>query len=593
MNLDELILKLNQTRIKSYTDDSKGKILNVLNKSGIGVFEWYYNELDFYANDRVLELIKSDQVNFLLEGVQKAFEDKEKFTVLNHFMKLFEGEDLVVFERPFFNNKVWYKLSFSRDKSKAVITGVIENITSLKSAQEDVKGLSSQLEQFLDIIPLPMYYYDTVGNLMFTNQFHSADLSRINKIIEKYVHDQLLNIDDYEWIKSLSIEQYSDHHMKMKVTYFLRHKLHVNIIHRVKIKDDSNAVGILYLHEDVTNYQTDNSQLNKILKANELVIEIKDIVDHANDLTKMYDYLLEKINTVIPAAKRACILKINSNDDLYIDADYGFEKSYIEDMVIPFKKSYAARHLAGNYDKSIIIDEIDKKYLDLLPDGTKLEAEFILRSNITTPLVINGSLYGILSVDSDTSHVFDDVDLNLLDYIKIQIERAIVKFKNMRKVKRDSIIDPLTGIFNRRHLVDLFDTYVMDANELAKSFVLVLFDLDKLKKVNDSYGHVAGDQVIKQFAFVIENEIRDSDVIARIGGDEFVGIFWDIEEKHILNRLENWKDLFDTHPISYEGNTIITKFSYGIASYPKHKVGFEELLNIADKEMYAQKKKKS
>jgi len=435
MNLDELIIKLNQTTIELYKEDSKGKLLSILNKSNIGYFEWHLDNLHFFGNQSVLNTLNSKNVSSLLEGVQEGFEDVEKFAILTQFMKLFEGEELVVFERRFFKTNIWYKLTISFDKENSIIHGVIENINSLKTALNDIQGLSSQLEQFLDIIPLPIYYYDTVGNLMFTNQFHSSDISRINKIIEKYVYDQILDMSEYEWIKSLTVEQYTEHHMKFKITYFLRHKLRVNIIHRVKINSLTDTVGILYLHEDMTNYQTDTSQLNKILKANELIIEIKDIVDHVNDLSKMYDYLLKKIHTVIPDARRACILKINANDDLYIDSHFGFEKAYVDNMVIPFKKSYAYLNLAGNYNKSIIIDDIDSKYTNLLPDGKNLKSKFVLRSNVTTPLVINGNLYGILSVDSDTSNVFDDVDLNLLDYIKIQIERAIVKFKKISRVK--------------------------------------------------------------------------------------------------------------------------------------------------------------
>ncbi len=188
--------------------------------------------------------------------------------------------------------------------------------------------------------------------------------------------------------------------------------------------------------------------------------------------------------------------------------------------------------------------------------------------------------------------MFDDVDLNLLDYLKLQIERAIVKFRQLRKVKRNSIIDPLTGIYNRRHIIDLLNQYIEDAHKEEQSFAFVVFDLDKLKKVNDSYGHVAGDQIIKQFAFIAEKEIRDVDVIARIGGDEFVGIFWGINKDILIKRLTRWSEILSLHPIKYEGNTITTNFSYGIAYYPNDGDDFETLLRVSDKKMYEQKNKK-
>lgn len=82
------------------------------------------------------------------------------------------------------------------------------------------------------------------------------------------------------------------------------------------------------------------------------------------------------------------------------------------------------------------------------------------------------------------------------------------------------------------------------------------------------------------------------DVFARIGGDEFVGIFWDIQEDVLIKKIEQWKRTFDTHPIVYEGYEMITQFSYGIAELIRDGQTFEELLNQADKRMYQQKRLK-
>ncbi len=597
MSYDKQLMKFNQTMIKGFKENSNyERFMYGMDNLGLGFFEWSYNDDIIRINDRLIHTFNLDLHHeiSLLEASQYILDKNSQFNFYKAVIELLEGASYNEIEIPLKigRDTIWYRLKMTHNITDSYIIGMIEKIHELKVAKYDAEGLSNQLDQILESMPLPIYYYDLDGNIIFTNRQHTEDFSRINKIIEKQIHGAIVDLDDYSWIHSLDTSQYIKHHMIFRISFKHRNLEHTNMIHRVEIMQNNIISGILYLHEDISEFNSDESQLNKVLKANELIIEIKDIVDHVSDLNSMYAYLLSKIHTVIPAAKRACILKIDKEDMMYIAADYGFDKSYVDELSIPFKESFAYTRLRGDYTKSVIIDEIQEKYETEHPEININQFGFLIRSNITTPLLIDGHLYGILSVDGDENHVFDDVDLNLLDYLKLQIERAIVKFRQLKKVKRNSIIDPLTGIFNRRHIIDLLDQYIEDADKVEQSFAFVVFDLDKLKKVNDSYGHVAGDQIIKQFAFIAEKEIRDVDVIARIGGDEFVGIFWDINKDILIKRLTRWSEILNLHPIKYEGNTITTNFSYGIAYYPNDGEDFETLLRVSDKKMYEQKNKK-
>jgi diguanylate cyclase (GGDEF)-like protein len=597
MSYDKQLMKFNQTMIKGFKENSNyERFMYGMDNLGLGFFEWSYNDDIIRINDRLIHTFNLDlhQEISLLEASQYILDKNSQFDFYKAVIDLLEGASYNEIEIPLKLGRetIWYRLKMTHNIEEFYIIGMIEKIHELKVAKYDAEGLSHQLDQILESMPLPIYYYDLDGNVIFTNRQHTEDFSRINKIIEKQIHGEITDLDDYSWIHSLETSQYIKHHMIFRISFRHRNLENTNMIHRVEIMQNNIISGILYLHEDISEFNSDESQLNKVLKANELIIEIKDIVDHVSDLKSMYAYLLSKIHTVIPAAKRACILKIDKEDMLYIAADYGFDKSYVEELSLPFKESFAYTRLRGDYTKSVIIDEIQEKYGTEHPEININQFGFLIRSNITTPLLIDGHLYGILSVDGDENHVFDDVDLNLLDYLKLQIERAIVKFRQLRKVKRNSIIDPLTGIYNRRHIIDLLNQYIEDAHKEEQSFAFVVFDLDKLKKVNDSYGHVAGDQIIKQFAFIAEKEIRDVDVIARIGGDEFVGIFWGINKDILIKRLTRWSEILSLHPIKYEGNTITTNFSYGIAYYPNDGDDFETLLRVSDKKMYEQKNKK-
>ena len=92
----------------------------------------------------------------------------------------------------------------------------------------------------------------------------------------------MINLDDYEWIQGLETSQYAKHHMIFKVKFKHRNQIKTSMIHRVEIIHNNLIASILYLHEDISDYKSVDNQLNKILKAKELIIEIKDIADHCN-----------------------------------------------------------------------------------------------------------------------------------------------------------------------------------------------------------------------------------------------------------------------------------------------------------------------
>jgi len=598
MSYDDYILEFNKTKLIAFEKENQiNRLLYGLDKIEMNLFEWNFVDRTVKVSKRLSHYLGIDLKSdvSVLHVSQNVFDNSTQFKFFEAVSLILDGDEYSEVEVPLAVGRFtfWYKIRMTRMPDDSCFIGVIEKIQDLKTAQSQAEGLSLQLNQILESMPMPIYYYDVLGNILFTNNKFSEDFSRINRLIEKQLHGDISNMTDYDWIHDVNVTQYSKQHMIFKIMFRHKGADRNSLIHRVEIFEHKEKTGILYLHEDITDYHTDEMQLSKILKANELIIEIRDIVDHVSDLQSMYSFLLSKIHTVIPAAKRSCILKIDDKDDLYIAASQGFDKSYVDVMRLPFKESFAYVNLLNDYSKSVIIDDIQSRYSEIHPEININQFGFVHESNITTPLVIEGKLYGILSVDSDQNHVFDDVDLNLLDYLKLQIERAIDKFRKLIRVKQHSIMDPLTGIYNRRHLMDMMTKFIDEAMTIDEQFSFVLFDLDKLKAVNDNYGHIVGDMVIKQFAFITNNDMREVDILARIGGDEFVGVYWNIPKSVLKSKLDRLHDLFDQNIISYEGHNIKTKFSYGIATYPEDGNSFETLLSIADKRMYDYKRKKA
>lgn len=596
MNLDQFILKFDKTLLYPLKYDNFHRMLYGLSQCNIGYFEWEYENDKIELNDVLANIFSIDwtkDVHFLTL-LQEKVDRTAQFKFYRSLIELLKYHRSKTLELQVTLGKSprWFKLSLSINEHDQYVIGIVEDITSLKEAEKLASGISAQLDQLLDILPLPVYYYDTLGNILYTNQYESRILTKLNKLIEQHINGYPVSVQTTKWLKNFEVGTFSKHHMKFKIQFLDKGKVKSYVVHRVEVYDDNDCIGLMYIHEDISIFTSSEIHLNKILKVNQLIIELRDIVDHANDLKSMYDYLLSRVHTVIPGANRACILKIDNKDEMYIDSGYGFDDIYLSNMRLPYKESYAYMAMKNDYSRSVIINDIQENFSDIHPEINKNQHGFVLRSNLTTPLIVDNQLYGILSVDSCENKVFDDVDLNLLDFMKIQIERAIIKFKKLKKVEENSVMDPLTGIYNRRYLYDNFDHVLQDAKEKALGLTCVVFDLDKLKYVNDNFGHVAGDKILKQFAFLISKEIRPSDIFTRIGGDEFVGIFINMTMDTLKQRVDRWQKILEAHPITSEGHQLTGEFSYGVSELYKDGESLSELLNIADKRMYKHKRNK-
>ena len=169
-------------------------------------------------------------------------------------------------------------------------------------------------------------------------------------------------------------------------------------------------------------------------------------------------------------------------------------------------------------------------------------------------------------------------ELSLLD--QIIINKRITK-------------DPLTGSLSRNALNDLFESQYELALATNNTFILAMCDLDMFKKINDTYGHVAGDYILKLFVKIVQKNIRNSDMIIRYGGEEFVIILPTVDKKNGYRILEKIRQDFEEAELKFEGKTIKTTVSMGMMEIQPEKLFkkkfTEEYIMIVDKNLYIAK----
>lgn len=154
-----------------------------------------------------------------------------------------------------------------------------------------------------------------------------------------------------------------------------------------------------------------------------------------------------------------------------------------------------------------------------------------------------------------------------------------------------SIQDDLTGAINRRHFITLAENEVKRCNRYGEIFSIAFIDIDDFKKINDSFGHLAGDQVLRSMSDIFTKNIRTTDSFARYGGDEFVILMPNTDYSQAIECVERIRAIISTTSVSYLQDTISFTVSMGVIAINKRDIELEKLLYQVDQALYTAKRK--
>ena len=171
--------------------------------------------------------------------------------------------------------------------------------------------------------------------------------------------------------------------------------------------------------------------------------------------------------------------------------------------------------------------------------------------------------------------------------------QALIALENARlhgQVQRQAVTDELTGLANRRSFLARLDAEVVRSRRSGSPLGVVLADLDDFKRVNDTYGHAAGDEALKSFAAIVHSNSRDVDLPVRLGGEEFAVLLPDTDLDGAAQLAERIRESLEATSIDYEGASISLTASFGVSCFPATAAA-EDLLTDADRRLYDAKRR--
>jgi diguanylate cyclase (GGDEF)-like protein len=225
-----------------------------------------------------------------------------------------------------------------------------------------------------------------------------------------------------------------------------------------------------------------------------------------------------------------------------------------------------------------------------IDDAKPVPPEPDCHAALAVPVFGRGAIFGVVAVYGTNTGIFGHDDVETLEALVRQAETAIDNVFLHEEAQRLSITDGLTGLWNRREF-DLRARQEVDrATRYQRKVALIMCDLDRFKKLNDTWGHQGGDAVLVELSERLKRSTREIDWVVRYGGEEFALVVPETDLEHAVLLAERIRLAVAETPFEFDGHKLAVTVSLGVAAYPDTGQSVRELVTAADAALYEAKR---
>ena len=321
-------------------------------------------------------------------------------------------------------------------------------------------------------------------------------------------------------------------------------------------------------------FQEEVSIYNEIGKALTSSLEIREILEK----------IMHTIGGYFHPSNWSLLLLDESKNELYFEIVVGEVSERIKDIRI--KKGEGIAGWVALHGQPLLVPDVnqDPRFLRKIDRISNFATESI----IAVPMKIKDKVLGVIELINKTElNPLSKRDLKILatvaDYAAIALENS----RNYQRIQELTITDDVTGLYNSRYLHQIIINEMDRFERYLQPFSIIFFDLDFFKRINDTYGHLVGSQMLNRVARVILQSIRKVDRAARYGGDEFVVVLPQTDKKQAQVVAQRLRDAINAEVyFAEEGFNIKVTASFGVATFDDDATSKDELLRAVDKAMY-------
>ncbi len=351
---------------------------------------------------------------------------------------------------------------------------------------------------------------------------------------------------------------------------------------------DIDTVRILELIADRLSVAFQNAKLYEeaVARSRELSVSftIAQSLISTLDLDDVLNRILDVIRSNFGYENCAILLVDKKTNELYVRASSGYPEYVVKNIRLSINKREGITAYVAATGKPYYASDVSKTPFYVMVKKT-------IKSEAAVPLIVRGSVIGVLDIESEKLNAFTDKDMRMFSVFASQAAIAIENARLYNETKELSLTDSLTKIANRRHFDLILENELKRGRGYARYVSLAMIDIDHFKNFNDKYGHQAGDQLLVSIASKLKSTVRDTDLVARYGGEEFVIIFPETANNAAMKVCERVRTAIENNYITFKKyGKIGTTVSIGLATYPQSAQTAQELIQKADLALYRAKK---
>ncbi len=347
-------------------------------------------------------------------------------------------------------------------------------------------------------------------------------------------------------------------------------------------------IGSYGIFHDITNRKQAEFRLQQSLEAERTYRQQAEMLREATtalvsqlDLNQVLERVLVYLQQAI--SYDSCCVFLREGDLLRAVAGRGFPyPGRVLGRTVSFEDYFFAK-VSREGQSILLLDAQQDPYFNKWGD-----AEHV-RGWMCVPLLWRQEVLGFLTIDSREVGAYSENELQLAEVFANQAALAIQNSRLFSETQRLAITDSLTGLFNRRYLFDLASRELERARRYSHSLAIILIDFDHFKTINDTYGHIAGDQVLRDVTDQLVNAIRQTDILGRYGGDEMIAVVLEFEPDQLGVIVERMRESIAAVEIVVAGVKIQVTVSMGVAVLTGTDIDLDELVYRADLALYEAK----
>jgi diguanylate cyclase (GGDEF)-like protein len=304
------------------------------------------------------------------------------------------------------------------------------------------------------------------------------------------------------------------------------------------------------------------------------------------NLDSILQTIMEKMAEYFRPDTWSLLMVDDNQDELYFAIAVGEAAETLKSLRLKVGEGIAG--WVARHGESLIVPDVhtDPRFAKRIDEMTKWQT----RSIICVPLRAKHRVMGVIQLINSPVETFSETEMFFLhalcDYAAIAIENA----RAVERIQELTITDDCTGLYNARHLYKTLEAEVYRSARFGYEFSVLFIDLDHFKKVNDTYGHLAGSKLLAEVGFKLKSQLRLIDYAFRYGGDEFVILLPQTPKEAALVVARRILDIFRASSfLKEEGLNLNVRASMGLSTYPDDAKSTHEIIRQADEMMYAVK----